>query len=72
MLMINRAIASVFFLFVASIYRQDNPLERPASDFDSKGVGLTETLLKFAHQQHFQSQSTTLTEHRWTSPSTST
>jgi hypothetical protein len=52
MLMINRAIASVFFLFVASIYRQDNPLERPASDFDSKGVGLTETLLKFAHQQH--------------------
>jgi len=27
-------------------------LERPASDFDSKGVGLTEALLKFSHQQY--------------------
>jgi hypothetical protein len=30
------------------------PLERPASDFDSKGIGLTEALLKFSHQQHLR------------------
>jgi len=52
MLMINRAIACGFLLFAPCIYGQDKPLERPASDFDSKGVGLTETLLTFSHQQH--------------------
>jgi hypothetical protein len=51
--MVSRAIA-YGFLFVAScVYGQD-PLERPASDFNSKGVGLTETLLKFLHQQHLR------------------
>jgi hypothetical protein len=36
------------------VYGQDNPLERFASDFESKGAGLTETLLKFSHQQHLR------------------
>jgi hypothetical protein len=27
-------------------------LERPVDDFTSKGLGLTETLLKFAHEEH--------------------
>jgi hypothetical protein len=52
MLMISRAIACGFLLFAPYVYGQDDPLERRVSDFDSKGVGLTETLLKFSHQQH--------------------
>jgi hypothetical protein len=54
MFMLNRAIAFVFLLIAPCLYGQDNSLKRPASDFDSKGVGLTETLLKFSHQQHLR------------------
>jgi hypothetical protein len=54
MFMANRTIAFVFLLIAPCLYGQDNSLERPASDFDSKGVGLTETLLKFSHQQHLR------------------
>src|SRR5262249_14225045 len=39
-------------LLAPCAYGQDNPLERHASDFTSRGIGLTETLLKFSHQQH--------------------
>jgi hypothetical protein len=52
--MVNRAIAFVFLLIAPCLYAQDNSLERPASDFDSKGLGLTETLLKFSQQQHLR------------------
>jgi hypothetical protein len=54
MFVANRAIACGFLLFTSCVYGQDNPLERSASDFESKGVGLTETLLKFSYQQHLQ------------------
>jgi hypothetical protein len=54
MFVVNRAIACGFLLFTSCVYGQDNPLERSASDFESKGVGLTETLLKFSHQQHLR------------------
>ena len=52
MIVIGRAIACGFLLFAPNIYGQDNPVKRHISEFDSKGVGLTETLLKFAHQEH--------------------
>ena len=52
MLMLKRVIVCGFLLFSPCVYGQDNPLERRVSDFDSKGVGLTETLLKFSHQEH--------------------
>jgi hypothetical protein len=52
MLMISRAIAWGFLLFSPCVYGQNSSLERRASDFDSKGVGLAETLLKFSHQEH--------------------
>lgn len=52
MLMISRAIVCGFLLFSPYVYGQDNLLERRASAFDSRGVGLTETLLKFSHQEH--------------------
>lgn len=52
MLMIRGAIACGFLLLSSCAYGQDNSVERRASDFDSNGVGLTETLLKFAHQEH--------------------
>ena len=52
--MVSRAIACGFLFFAPCLYGQDNSLERPASDFDSKGVGLTETFLKFSHQQHLR------------------
>jgi hypothetical protein len=54
MLVGNRAIACGFLLLAPCVYGQDTPLERPAFDFNSKGVGLTETLLKFSHQQHLR------------------
>jgi len=54
MFVVSRAIACGFLLFVPCIYGQDNTLERLGSDFNSKGVGLTETLLKFSHQQHLR------------------
>lgn len=49
---IFRAIACGFLLFAPNIYGQGNPLERRVSEFDSKGVGLTETLLKFSREEH--------------------
>ena len=52
--MVSRAIACGFLLLAPCVYGQDTPLERPASDLNSKGVGLTETLLKFSHQQHLR------------------
>ena len=54
MLVGNRAIACGFLLLAPCVYGQDTPLERPALDFNSKGVGLTETLFKFSHQQHLR------------------
>jgi hypothetical protein len=51
MTMASRAIVCAFLLFAPLLYAQDNSLERPASNFSSSGVGLTETLLKFSHQQ---------------------
>lgn len=54
MFMVSRAIACGFLLCAPCVFGQDNPLERSASDFNSKGVGLTETLLKFSHQHHLR------------------
>ena len=53
MFVANRAIACGFLFLASGVYGQDNPLQRPTS-FKSKGVGLTETLLKFSHQQHLR------------------
>jgi hypothetical protein len=50
--MMSRAIAWVFLLLSPCVYAQTDSLERPAADFTSKGVGLTETILKFAHEEH--------------------
>lgn len=52
--MVIRAIACGFLLSASCVFGQDNPVERSASDFNSQGVGLTETLLKFSHQQHLR------------------
>jgi hypothetical protein len=52
MFMIGRAFACGFLLFSQSIYGQSSPLERRISDFDSRGVGLTETLLKLSHDEN--------------------
>ena len=54
MLMMSRAIAWVFLLLSPCVYAQSGTLERPASDFTSNGLGLTETLLKFSHQEHLK------------------
>lgn len=54
MLVAKRAIAYGLLLLAPCVYGQDNPLERTASDFNSKGAGLTETVLKFSHQQHLR------------------
>jgi hypothetical protein len=54
MIMASRTIVCGFLLFVPLLYAQDNSTERPASDFSSSGVGLTETLLKFSHQQNLR------------------
>jgi hypothetical protein len=53
MFMVSRAIAYGFFLLAPSVCGQD-PLERSVSDFNSKGIGVTETLLKFSHQQRLR------------------
>ena len=50
--MVIRVLVCVFLLFALVPHAQDNSLERPASDFRSSGIGLTETLLNFAHQQN--------------------
>jgi hypothetical protein len=52
MLMLSSAFTSGFLLFAPYVYAQDHVVERHVSDFDSKGAGLTVTLLKFSHQQH--------------------
>jgi hypothetical protein len=52
--MVSRTIACGFLLFAPVLYAQDTSLDRPASDFSSSGIGLTETLLKFAHQQNLR------------------
>jgi len=54
MFVASHTIACAFLLLAPCVYGQDNPVERPASDFNSKGAGLTETLLKFSHQQHLR------------------
>ena len=48
----SRAIACGFLLLASCVYGQNSTLERRVSGFDSKGVGLTATLLKFSHQEH--------------------
>jgi hypothetical protein len=52
MVMTIRAIVCVLLLFAPLLHAQDSALERTASDFRSSGIGLTEMLLKFAHQQN--------------------
>jgi hypothetical protein len=51
-MLMSRAIVWVFLLVSPCVYAQSGSLERPAADFTSKGLGLTETLLKFAHEEH--------------------
>jgi hypothetical protein len=46
------AITCIVLLFSPHIYGQSPHPEDRAHDFESKGVGLTETLLKFSDQQH--------------------
>jgi hypothetical protein len=50
-MLMRRAIVWVFLLVSPCVYAQSGSLERPAADFASKGLGLTETLLKFAHEE---------------------
>jgi hypothetical protein len=52
MFMAIRVVVCVFLLFAPMLQAQDDSLERPASGFRSSGIGLTETLLNFAHQQN--------------------
>ena len=52
MLMMSRAVAWVFLLLSPCVYAQSDSLERPAADFTPNSVGLTETILKFAHEEH--------------------
>jgi hypothetical protein len=52
MLMPSRAVWGLLLLSSA-VYGQGVPLEKSVSDFHSEGIGLTETLLKFSHQEHF-------------------
>jgi len=42
-----------FLLLAPCVYGQA-AIERSASDFESKGVGLTETLLRYSHQQNLR------------------
>jgi hypothetical protein len=51
MLMMSRAIAWFFLLVAPSVYAQSDSLERPVANFTSRGVGLTETILKFAQEE---------------------
>jgi hypothetical protein len=52
--MANRTIVCAVLLLVPLLHAQDDSVGRPASNFASSGVGLTETLLKFAHQQNLR------------------
>lgn len=49
--MVGRTVFCALLFLAPLIYAQDDPLERPASNFRSSDVGLTETLLKFSHEQ---------------------
>jgi hypothetical protein len=40
------------FCFFQCVYGQSVQLDRPRFEFSSQGVGLTETLLGFSHEQH--------------------
>jgi hypothetical protein len=51
-LMKTLAITCIVLLFSPHIYGQSTHSEDRIHNFESKGVGLTETLLKFADQQH--------------------
>lgn len=54
MFITRRAFAVCALLVLPSpIHGQGVPLERVVSDFHSEGIGLSETLLKFSHQEHF-------------------
>jgi hypothetical protein len=46
-----RWVVCAFLLVAPVLHAQDNSLDRTASDFRSSDIGLTETLLNFAHQQ---------------------
>jgi len=50
--MASRAIVCGFLFFAPLVYAQNNPVDRLASDFNSSGIGLTETLLRFCLQQN--------------------
>ena len=52
--MASRAIVCGFLFFAPLVYAQNNRVDRPASDFNSSGIGLTETLLRFSHQQNLR------------------
>ena len=54
MFVANRAIVCGFLLLAPCVYGQDKPLQRSASDFKLKGASLTETVLRFSHQQHLR------------------
>jgi hypothetical protein len=54
MSMPSRALLCGCLLFAPLVCAQDNSLDRPASDFSSNGIGLTETLLRFSHQQNLR------------------
>jgi hypothetical protein len=49
---INRVIACGFLLFSPVVYGQGGPVERRTFDFNSNRVALTETLLRFSHEEH--------------------
>lgn len=52
--MTSRAFVCGLLLLAPLLHGQDRSLDRPASDFSSSGTGLTETLLKFSHQQNLR------------------
>jgi hypothetical protein len=49
----HRSIASFLLLVSPCVYAQSDSLKRPIANFTSEGVGLTETILKFAQAEHF-------------------
>jgi hypothetical protein len=51
--MASRVVCGVL-LFASLLHAQHSPLKGPAANFNSSGAGLTETLLKFAHDQNLR------------------
>lgn len=49
---IINAIACGLLFFSPCVYGQSSTLEQRAHDFTSRGMGLSETLLKFSHEEH--------------------